>query len=118
MGAYLWLHSGTNFARITSTKYYDPTLQGGKAATYEGPRRDDVYIACDRSLAYECEGKLFSLAPGVKYPQVLSGVSAASGPDPGGARRNPPHPKARVHTSASRMIEQQRQDPSPLGIAR
>ena len=25
-------------ARITSTKFYDPTLQGGKDATYSGPR--------------------------------------------------------------------------------
>ncbi|CAE8715775.1 unnamed protein product, partial [Polarella glacialis] len=83
MGSYLWLHRGTNYARITSTKYYDPTLQGGSGATYNGPRKEDVYIACDRSLSFECGGQLFSLAPGVKFPPVLSGVTvtAASGPE-------------------------------------
>ena len=81
MGAYLWLHRGSNYARITSTKYYDPTLQGGKDATYGGPRREDLYVACDRSLAFECEGRLFSLAPNEKYPSVLSGITAASGPE-------------------------------------
>ncbi|CAK9018154.1 Protein xylosyltransferase [Durusdinium trenchii] len=30
VGSYLWLHRGVNYARITSTKFYDPTLQGGK----------------------------------------------------------------------------------------
>ena len=29
-------------ARITSTKFYDPTLQGGKEATYAGPRAWDT----------------------------------------------------------------------------
>eukprot|EP00927_Polykrikos_kofoidii_P044506 TRINITY_DN38452_c0_g1_i1.p1 TRINITY_DN38452_c0_g1~~TRINITY_DN38452_c0_g1_i1.p1 ORF type:complete len:721 (+),score=77.39 TRINITY_DN38452_c0_g1_i1:169-2331(+) len=81
MSQYLWLHRGANYARITSTKYYDPTLQGGKDATYSGPRSDDLYIACDRSLAFECDGKLFSLSPGVKYPPLLSDVTAASGPE-------------------------------------
>ena len=38
VGSYLWLHRGTNYVRITSTKFYDPTLQGGKGATYKGPR--------------------------------------------------------------------------------
>lgn len=81
MGTYLWLHKGANYARITSTKYYDPTLQGGRDATYDGPRKEDVYIACDRALAFECEGRLYSLTPGTKYPPVLSGVTAASGPE-------------------------------------
>eukprot|EP00933_Yihiella_yeosuensis_P034322 TRINITY_DN27814_c0_g1_i1.p1 TRINITY_DN27814_c0_g1~~TRINITY_DN27814_c0_g1_i1.p1 ORF type:complete len:743 (-),score=74.10 TRINITY_DN27814_c0_g1_i1:21-2249(-) len=81
IGSYLWLHNGTNYARITSTKYYDPTLQGGKGASYDGPRREDLFVACDRSLAFECDGKLFSLSPGVKYPSILSGVTAASGPE-------------------------------------
>ena len=26
--------------------------------------REDLYIACDRSLAFECEGQLFSVTPG------------------------------------------------------
>ncbi|CAJ1431935.1 unnamed protein product [Effrenium voratum] len=81
IGSYLWLHDGTNYARITSTKYYDPTLQGGKAASYGGPRQEDLYVACDRTLAFECEGHLFSVAPGVKYPPLLTGIKAASGPE-------------------------------------
>eukprot|EP00913_Durusdinium_trenchii_P014971 g14043.t1 len=64
VGSYLWLHRGVNYARITSTKFYDPTLQGGKEATYAGPRREDLFISCDRSLAFECEGQLMSLTPG------------------------------------------------------
>ncbi|CAK9113925.1 unnamed protein product [Durusdinium trenchii] len=81
VGSYLWLHRGVNYARITSTKFYDPTLQGGKEATYAGPRREDLFISCDRSLAFECEGQLMSLTPGVKYPPLWSGVKAASGPE-------------------------------------
>ncbi|CAJ1341155.1 unnamed protein product [Effrenium voratum] len=81
IGSYLWLHDGTNYARITSTKYYDPTLQGGKGASYGGPRQEDLYVACDRTLAFECEGHLFSVAPGVKYPPLLTGIKAASGPE-------------------------------------
>ena len=34
-----------NEARITSTKFYDPTLQGGKDATYSGPRALAVMIS-------------------------------------------------------------------------
>ena len=34
-----------NEARITSTKFYDPTLQGGKVATYSGPRALAVVIS-------------------------------------------------------------------------
>ncbi|CAE7938978.1 XYLT2 [Symbiodinium sp. KB8] len=79
--SYLWLHQGTNYARITSTKYYDPTLQGGRHATYSGPRAEDVYIACDRSLAFECDGQLFSLTPGEKFPALFAGVTSASGPE-------------------------------------
>eukprot|EP00439_Symbiodinium_sp_Y106_P046636 s253_g5.t4 len=79
--SYLWLHRGTNYARITSTKYYDPTLQGGRHASYSGPRAEDVYIACDRSLAFECEGQLFSLTPGEKFPALFAGVTSASGPE-------------------------------------
>ncbi|CAE6943716.1 XYLT2 [Symbiodinium sp. CCMP2592] len=79
--SYLWLHRGTNYARITSTKYYDPTLQGGRHASYSGPRAEDVYIACDRSLAFECEGRLFSLTPGEKFPALFAGVTSASGPE-------------------------------------
>ncbi|CAE7480423.1 Xylt2 [Symbiodinium natans] len=79
--SYLWLHRGSNYARITSTKYYDPTLQGGRHATYSGPRSEDVYIACDRSLAFECEGQLHSLTPGEKFPPLWSGITAASGPE-------------------------------------
>lgn len=81
VGEYLWFNRGTSYARITSTKTYDPTLQYGKDATYSGPRRDDLFVACDRSLAFECNGTLASLTPGVKYPVLLPKVRAASGPE-------------------------------------
>ena len=29
--------------------------------------RDDLFIACDRSLAFECEGQLFSITPGRRF---------------------------------------------------
>ncbi len=32
--------------------------------------RDDLFIACDRSLAFECEGQLFSMTPGGSMMQM------------------------------------------------
>lgn len=32
--------------------------------------RDDLFIACDRSLAFECEGQLFSITPGGSMMQL------------------------------------------------
>lgn len=38
-------------ARITPTKFYDPTLQGGEDATYSGPR---ALAVDDFSIVLEC----------------------------------------------------------------